>query len=395
MAISFYDGYETGGADLWDSSTGSISTTTGTVNTGYYSIAMLGTSNAYLTKSGTYYCASMYFRIQNLTDPDDYSHYILGNSTGVAVVINTDETLSLYDGGSADDTGTTSLNTEQWYRISLCNDNAGNAKIYIDGVEECSSTTIANNGISGQVGREGIGGTESSNFNTYFDDILFFTDQQTTDIGDHIVGKALPDAEGTDQDTYSNNGNDPNAWTANDVDGSSDAVYTEVDDEPPSDPELGVSGQQNGCDGDASNNWYYTVDMDEQNSGSLSGDLESGDTVLSCLFCSQYDTEGGGAGDYVFRIRCSDGTYNNTTIDDPKAATWLIEQHDDTPQGANTWTLAYFDSLEMGYGNTTSGGKGITFTSAMIQVAIKKSTGPPPTSYGDMRLNTGFWGWTE
>ena len=381
------DGLETGTFDLWYEVTGTPSISHTQAHTGYYSMRV-NSGSSYVFDGGTAN-AKISFWIYIATAPSSPAR-ILGNpdtTSYAGVALNSDRTLSLLDAGVVEDTSSETIPLGEWHRICVAHDGDATSKVYLDGTLVCSSTSMS---AASYGGRRGCSNAVTT-LDLYFDD--FYSVESATDtddLGNVIIGKALPVGEGTDQDTYSNNGNNVNAWTANDVDGSSDAVYTEVDDEPPSTANLGTNSQQNGCDGDNENNWYYTVTFDEVDSGNLSGVLESGDTILSCVFSTSYETEGGGAGDYVFRIRCSDGVYNNTTIDDPAVPTLLIEEHGDTPQGANAWTEAYFNSLEMGYGCTTAAGKGLVFTAAMIQVAILKASGEEPLVYDSIFMGCNF-----
>ena len=195
----------------------------------------------------------------------------------------------------------------------------------------------------------------------YFDDFACDSIINTDDLGDIRTLAARPAGEGTDDDNYTT---DPQGWA--DSTGAADAVYTELTDDPPN------TALYNRSTGDALTH-RYSVTMDQCGSGNLAG-IGGSDTIEAVNFMWLYQTNGGGTDDYGIRIRCSDdggSPYTNDNIDDPKTATWIAHYDAATPVGANAWTQAYVNSLEMGMATVSSGGKYLGFDEAYAMVAFK------------------------
>jgi len=355
MALVFHDGFETGGAEAWASVTGSPTFIAGAAANGSnYGMRCNATGSAVYANSGkNIYGGSANYYIVDLPDSDTP---IMGNTID-GVVLKTTGYIELLAGGTVRDTSDTQLQTGQWYRISWA-DLSGSAetKIYIDGVEECVY------GVREYiVGRFGV--IDNVTCDLYVDDVAIDGSIVSGDLGDIRTLAARPVGEGTDQDVATTAAN---GW-ANAAD-SANGNYTEIDDDPPS-----ITSFNNA---DNNNTDRYSAALDECGSGNLAG-IGGTDTIEAVNFFWYYETEGGGTTDYGIRIRCSDDAGSpktNDNIDDPKDPTWLASYEADTPVGANAWTQAYVNSLEMGMAAITSGSKGIWFYEAYAMVAYKIST---------------------
>ena len=338
MSLVFHDGFETGGADAWGGSTGTVSVQDIIKKTGNYALRSHPTSsNGYVFNTGQFHKRISVFLY--IADAPDQRVIILGQNTvdKVNVRLGTDRRLGLYELDVLRSAGTTVLDTGKWYRISVSCDGADNVKVYIDGVEELSSLTSGLE-ILRLVGILTAGTTADLYFDNYAADDTASTD----DIGDIRTLAARPIGQGVDNDA----GSDEDDWRdpANNA-----ATYVHLDSDPPNITDYLTA------DGDAAI-YRYSVTMDECGSGNLSG-IGGSDTIEAVNFMFYYETEGGGADDYGSKLIVSDGTLTNDNIDDPKDPTWLNLYHADTPQGANPWTQAYVNSIEMGMASVSSGGK--------------------------------------
>ena len=349
MALIFHDGFETGGAENWASVTGSPTFIAGAANTGNYGMRCnVSGASAYVTKVKVNRRITFYLYINSGGTPD-IDCIIYGAKGTAAIVLNTSRQLELWVDGPKKDTGT-ALNEGQWYRVSMSLASAG-CKIYVDGSEDCTTATAQS-----LIGDD-IGVITSCTADLYFDDYATDNTDSTDDLGDIRTLAARPIGEGTDQDTATSKAD---GWVDNTE--SAVAVFGELDSDPP------VTTSYNLFDGGGTAR--YSVTMDECGSGNLSG-IGGSDTIEAVNFMWYYKTEGGGADDYGSKIIVSDGTLTNDNIDDPKDPTWLAGYHADTPSGANAWTQAYVNSIEMGMAGITPGSKGIWAYEFYAMVAFK------------------------
>ena len=334
-------------------------------HTGKYAMRCNSTGSAVYvgkTLTGNQYRLSFYLYIASAPTAD--AQLMGKHGSGWCLFLDTDRYLDVYYGitptKKAD--GTTQLNTGTWYRISISTDSSENCKVYIDGNIEHSVTETGMSG--GTVPTYGVFNADVT-ADLYFDDFAIDGTDSTDDLGDIRTLAARPNAEGTDQDTATSKAD---GW----VDSTETAVakYTELDTSPPS------TASYNLCDNTSI--FRYSVNLDNCGSGNLSG-IGASDTIHAVHFMWYYETEGGGPDDYGIRIRCSDdggSPLTNDNIDDPKDPTWYAgtdKYHADTPVGANAWTQAYVNSLEMGMAAITSGGKGIWWYEAYAMVAYTPS----------------------
>lgn len=187
--LTFHSGFETGDFAEWDSALGSVSVQSITKKTGNY--AMRCNPSAFfgfVYKSGSPYRLTVYLYIATAPNTDCS---ILGAWGATYVSLSSDRYLKLYDGG-IEDTGSTQLSTSTWYRISLCLDAANDtAKVYLDGVEECSSSTISGNILENWTGPQ-----DTVTADLYFDNYASDDIASANDIGDIRVLRSSPNAAG-------------------------------------------------------------------------------------------------------------------------------------------------------------------------------------------------------
>ncbi len=362
MALVFHDGFETGGADAWSNVTGTPTFIAGAAHTGGYgmrcntSSAIAYVSYHTVDNSDINCGVGFYLRIASAPSVDCDILGEAGIIDDLHLKLTDDRHIEVWYDGTLRDTSNSQLSTEQWYRIAVSMPNSGNRKLWIDGTEECSWST------GSTYIRFHLGVLTSCNADLYFDDIWFDSAHSiATDNGDIRTLAARPIGEGTDQDTATAKAD---GWVDNTE--SAVAVFGELDSDPP------VITSYNLFDGGGTAR--YSVTMDECGSGNLAG-IGGSDTIEAVNFLWYYKTEGGGTNDYGSKIIVSDGTLTNDNIDDPKDPTWLQDYHADTPSGANAWTQAYVNSIEMGMAGITPGSKGIWFYEAYAMVAFKVASG--------------------
>jgi hypothetical protein len=199
MALEFHDGFETGGADAWSSTTGSPTFTAGAANTGNYGMRCNSSGSAVgVSYTGSLKRATFYLYIASA--PTGADAQLTDNGTAFwSLYLTTAREIDLYYGATptkkAD--GTTVLNTGQWYRISISADGTDTCKVFIDGNEEHSDTQASMTTVSGTVGILNTGVTAD----LYFDDYARDQTASTADLGNIKTLAARPNAEGTDQNT--------------------------------------------------------------------------------------------------------------------------------------------------------------------------------------------------
>jgi len=350
MALTFHDGFEAGGTDAWDASSGAISVSGLSPRTGNY--RLLSGNTGYVTKN----VASAPNRINLSIRPSaslSTAADILWAAGGDKVTLNTDDTLTLDVNGSTD-TSTETVVTSGHQRLCLAT-NGSTTKLYMDGVEICSVAQGADFASSVSIG-------QSSNSSTTInmDDVSFDDTSSTDDLGDIRVLAARPVAEGTDQDTGT--GSD---WQDSD---NTPAVYTEIDQDPPNITDYNWAE----ADGVAQ---YYSVGLDDCGSGNLSG-IGGSDTIEAVNFLYYYETAGGGSVDeYNIYGRDASGRSGMTALDDPKDPTWVAEYETSTWEATPTaWSQALFNAQQMGM-MCQDANKDMWFYEAYAMVAFKVAAG--------------------
>jgi len=190
--LTFYSGFEHGDFTEWDNLYGTVSVESTTVKTGNYALRVNPSGDdEFIRKPSAGSPSRLTFHLYIATAPNkDCS--LVGYFGDVSVYLSIDRKLQLRDGGLKD-TGTTQLSLSTWYRISLSLDAANNrAKVYLDGVEECSSDDITGNSIDNC-----LGSAVSATTDLYFDNYATDDIASTDDIGDIRVVRSQPNAMGT------------------------------------------------------------------------------------------------------------------------------------------------------------------------------------------------------
>jgi len=340
--LTFHSGFEIGDFTEWNSVigvNGQCSVQSTITETGDYAMRCNTSSGyAFTVESGSPYRLTVYLYIATAPNTDCA---ILGADTEIFVGLSSDRYLKLYD-WSIKDTGTTQLNTSTWYRISLSLDAANDtAKVYLDGVEECSSTTI-----SGDVLENWLGSQTACTADLYFDNYASDDIESADDIGDIRVLRSQPNAMGTYTGKWQRFPASTNHYEKIDECPADDADYTWAD-----------------ADGTQLDESYGL-----ENCSTLG--LGANDTVKAVSIWWRYETGGGGDGEYASMVR-DDGTdYYDWTINDIKNPTWLNRYDVTMPNGGAAWTQARFNAFEVGMA-TDDANKDMWLYCVMVMVAVE------------------------
>ena len=357
MALTFHDGFETGGAEAWNSVTGTPTFIAGAAANGSNYGMRCDTSGlaAYVSQpSASVVDGAINFNLYIASAPSGQC-VILGATNTGNIRLNTDRTLQLYSTSNPRGALSPVLDTGRWYRIcySVSIGGTNDVIVWLDGVNVINTSAGYAN-LSGQ-----LGVISDITADLYFDDFSAEgADILEADLGDIRTLAARPVGQGVDNDA----GSDVDDWRDP---AANAATYDHIDSDPPNITDYLTA------DGDT-NIYRYSVTMDECGSGNLAG-IGGSDEIVGVHFMFFYETEGGGADDYGTKLIVSDGTLTNDNIDDPKDLTWLNLYHADTPSGGNPWTQAYVNSIEMGMASVSSGGKDQWWYEAYAMVAFKVS----------------------
>jgi hypothetical protein len=334
MALIFHDGFETGGADAWSSTTGSPTFVSGAAKTGNYGMRCNPSASNIYAFSGLNISRRVSFYMYIASTPTTTAGVLVGSlaSNSAGIRITSTNTIQLFVDNVLRDT-TSALDVGKWYRVCLVATSASGCKIYIDGTEEATTATNSANALLGFVGLAGSVVTAD----IYFDDVVFDTTNSTDDLGDIRVLAARPTVNGTDLDTSSPK------WQPRSLGidyGGTPAANRMADDPPDTD-----EGAWEEADATAH---YYSAALDDCGSGNLSG-IGGSDTIEAVNFVYYYETNAGGTTAYYMYGRDSSGRSSTTELDDPKDPTWVAEY--ETQSWVTTpaaWTQTNLNNQQMG-----------------------------------------------
>jgi len=336
MIPLFHDGFESSGADAWDSVQGTPSFIAGAANSGNYGMecdTTGGATTAYVSRSAiTYYGFSFYLTVKTAPSSDVP---ILGGSGDVRLVLTTDRKLEVWSPATLRITGTAQLTLDETYRVSYQSYTGGDSKLYVNGIQDGSSysSVLA-------FGALNLGILESVTAHLYFDDFIATNqDGDSDDPGDIHILAARPTANGSDQDF----GNDQ--WQNRT--GGTDTVMSQPNpanlaEDPPDTDQGGWEEANNTAD-------YWSVALDDCGSGNLA-DIGGSDTIMAVNFMFYYATAGGGsAGEYNMYGRDTSGRSSMVALDDPKDPTWIAQYRTTSwDDDASAWSQSEFNDQQMG-----------------------------------------------
>ena len=337
MALVFFSGFETGDFSEFVSVASSPALDDGTLlapHTGDYHMRSDGLAYATPLTGIDFTHVTFYIHI---VDAPDGECILVGSSSYVSVRLTTDLYLKLYDEAVEEDAGGTQLVVDKWYRICIAS-SGGTAKVYLDGIEEMSSATIAA-GLNCAVG---VGTSVAAVI--YFDNIAVDKEANTNDLGDIRVRRASPNAAGqyAEFDTIS-------GYTYCD-EVPADGATTIVDDS-------GVSAMHRET--------YNLQDWDTIGGG-------ASDTIKAVnILVQAYDS---GASLQGITVR-DDGTDYETMLEFGKAYTWKNKLYVTNAPRASAWTPAIFTAFQAG--GYSEGSKDVYMSCVMVMVAFIPSVGDP------------------
>ena len=341
--LTFHSGFETGDFTEWNSVigvNGQCSVQSTITETGDYAMRCNTSSGFAMTyEGGSPYRLTVYLYIAEAPDTDVA---ILGADGGVSVGLSSDPKLILY-GGSPTETGNTVLDTSTWYRISLSLDAANDtAKVYLDGVEECSSTTV-----SGDVLENWLGPQDYCTTDLYFDNYASDDVESADDIGDIRVVRSSPDADGTNTDFDTREPTDGRPY------------YGLVDECPASDSDYVAQ--------------VATADAEETYGLQGRASLGIGVSATIHAVSTWCQMKRGGGGPTTHQMVEYDGGNYETTKDLTTDFVWY-NIYRATPPSGGSWDWTKFDAYEAGAGND-NGGQDTYLSCVMVMVAVE----PAPT----------------
>ena len=266
----------------------------------------------------------------------------------INIRLDNDRRLRLYEGNTLKGTGSTVLDLDTWYRISL-----GFVGyyfvLYIDGNTEVQYLYPIGAFIEASFGIH-----DSVTADIYFDDIA------VGEMGDIRVLCASPKGDGTNQDFDTAEPSGSRPW------------YTRVD----------------GCPANDSDYVRHTATSDAEETYALEDrtDLGIGSDDLIKAVCTLCRMKRGGGGSTTHQIVEYDGGNYETAKTLDTDFEWHKIYRRLKPSGGS-WTWAAFDAFEAGAGNAGDGGQDTYLSCVMATVAYQYVAPPPPPS----EESSAFW----
>jgi hypothetical protein len=307
VALVFHSGFETNDFSEWNSTTGSPSIDATTKKTGSYAMRCnTSSAQAYAGGPGSITRFSLYLYIASFPSS---TTLIVGSESVANVRLGTTGILYLYDGNTEEDSYS-SLNTGQWYRISGSIDGSNNAKLFVDGIERCTTSAMSETYFGAS-----LGVISSVTADLYFDDWAQDSTASTADLGDIRVQVALPESNGN----------------ANQYDQTTGYTYC---DNLPADTDY---VEDNGSD----------VAREQFNIPSMTSMGIAGETPQAVNVIVRMDRDGGGATTHSISVRDNSTDFEYATAG---VAAWTqYNQYLATmPSGGGAWTEVRWDALQVG-----------------------------------------------
>lgn len=322
MALIFFSGFDTGDLFGWKSSAGSYSIQDSIKKTGTYALRANPASSytQLFTPNYTPNRISFWFYIATTSD---VLVAIAGRSTGLRIRLSTDGYLSLYDHEVLQDTGSTQLSLNTWYRISCSYSPSSNAaKLFINGIEELSVIGLSiGDGIGYEYGLKNIILDYTITTDVYFDNIVEDDTDSLEDLGDIRCAIALVNGAGNYAEFDS-------VYPAE----ASEIHYENIDGYP-------TDGNENWHDGSSSVKESYSI----ENCSEIG--IAVVDTIKAVRTHCRMRAQKGGNQNILVR---DNGVDSEVSFNVDSFATYQDRIDNIMPADSGSWTQDRFNALEVG-----------------------------------------------
>ena len=341
-ALVFHSGFESGSTFEWSTVTGAPQIQTSIKRTGAYGMRCIPSTSpeyvdnaAAISSRGTFY---LYVAVASSIET-----IICGRTSTSSIRTTATNYITLYDGSAIRGTSTTQLALSTWYRISFGRDSSGNGAVYIDGTQEISTATLANN--FGQ--RLGVVSTGAATADLYFDDCAFDNVAATADVGDIYVLPSVPNVAG--DLTQLTPSTAPNWDCVNEIPFSAADYCTSTA---------------------ASQTDLYNI-QDTSVIGLVSGDtINAVRTLLRAAYIGS-----GGPSAYYLAVKDNGTEYDSQIYLSAAPGGWFFRYDATMPNDGVAWTQTRFDAFQIGAKRGTGGSRNIRDYAEWTMVAYTR----PPT----------------